>query len=297
MENAEHLIAVRRMQEYIDAHITKPITLLDLAHYANYSPFHANRIFKRVTGKTPFEYIRKRRLSLAALKLRDDETRVLDVALDFVFDSHEGFTRAFSKEFGITPMRYGKETPPLYLFIPDPVETPHKNKEDLFMSKNTNTIFVQVIERPERKFLCKRAKTATEYFGYCEEVGCDVWGLLTSVKEALYEPVGAWMPENMRPEGTSEYVQGVELPIDYSGNVPDGFELVDLPACKLMVFQGQPYDDADFENAIDDMWDVMKNYKPEIYGFKFAPEDAPRIQLAPQGYRGYIEALPVRSVK
>jgi AraC-like DNA-binding protein len=301
MENAEHLTAVRRMQEYIGAHITEPITLLDLAHSANYSPFHTNRIFKRVTGKTPFEYIRKRRLSLAALKLRDNlenkETRVLDVALDFVFDSHEGFTRAFSKEFGITPHQYGKETPPLYLFIPDPVVTNHKNKEDLIMSKNTNTIFVQVIERPERKFLCKRAKTATEYFGYCDEVGCDVWGLLTSVKEALYEPVGAWMPENMRPEGTSEYVQGVELPKDYSGNVPDGFELVDLPACKLMVFQGQPYDDADFENAIDDMWEVMKNYKPEIYGFKFAPEDAPRIQLTPQGYRGYIEALPVRSVQ
>ncbi|MDR0986266.1 MAG: AraC family transcriptional regulator, partial [Ruminococcus sp.] len=228
---------------------------------------------------------------------RDDETRVLDVALDFVFDSHEGFTRAFSKEFGITPHQYGKETPPLYLFIPDPVVTNRKNKEDLIMSKNANTIFVQVIERPERKFLCKRAKTATEYFGYCEEVGCDIWGLLTSVKEALYEPVGAWMPENMRPEGTSEYVQGVELPLDYSGNVPDGFDLVELPACKLMVFQGQPYDDADFENAIDDMWELMKNYKPEIYGFKFAPEDAPRIQLAPQGYRGYIEALPVRSVQ
>ena len=44
------------------------------------------------------------------------------------------------------------------------------------------SVFVQVIEKPERKVIIKRGKTATEYFQYCEEVGCDVWGLLCSMK-------------------------------------------------------------------------------------------------------------------
>jgi hypothetical protein len=76
--------------------------------------------------------------------------------------------------------------------------------------------------------------------------------------------------------------------------VPKGFELVDLPPCKMMVFQGQPYEDEKFESAIEEIWKVMKDYKPEIYGFEWADEDGPRFQLAPLGYRGYIEARPVR---
>jgi AraC family transcriptional regulator len=78
--------------------------------------------------------------------------------------------------------------------------------------------------------------------------------------------------------------------------VPEGYEIINLKPCKMMVFQGQPYDDANFEQAIGDLWAVMKTYNPELYGFKWADDDGPRFQLEPQGYRGYIEARPVRQV-
>jgi hypothetical protein len=42
--------------------------------------------------------------------------------------------------------------------------------------------------------------------------------------------------------------------------------------------------------------EVMKSYDPKVYGFEWADEDAPRFQLAPMGYRGYIEARPVRQI-
>lgn len=70
------------------------------------------------------------------------------------------------------------------------------------MSETPNAIFVQVVDRPARKVILKRGKTATGYFEYSEEVGCDIWGIISSVKEALYEPIGMWMPDNLRPEGT-----------------------------------------------------------------------------------------------
>jgi len=89
---------------------------------------------------------------------------------------------------------------------------------------------------------------------------------------------------------------GVEMPAGYRGPVPEGYEIVNLKPCKMMVFQGQPYDDAKFEQAIGDLWAVMKTYNPELYGFVWADEDGPRFQLEPQGYRGYIEARPVRQV-
>lgn len=163
--------------------------------------------------------------------------------------------------------------------------------------KSAKTIFVQVIERPERKVLLKRGIKATGYFAYCEEVGCDVWGLLSSVKEALYEPIGMWLPKHLIKEGTSQYVQGVELPIDYRNTVPEGYDLIELPSCKMMIFQGEPYDDENFMGEIDEVMDAIEKYDPTIYGFKWAPEEAPRFQLAPMGYRGYIEARPVTAIK
>ena len=87
---------------------------------------------------------------------------------------------------------------------------------------NVNTVFVQVIDRPARKLILKRGIKATHYFGYCEEVGCDIWGILCSVKEALYEPIGMWLPKKFQRPGTSVYAQGVEMPADYSGEVPEG---------------------------------------------------------------------------
>ena len=161
---------------------------------------------------------------------------------------------------------------------------------------DVNTVFVQVVDRPARKAILKWGTKATHYFEYCEEVGCDVHSFLCSIKDALYEPIGMWLPEKLRKPGTSVYAQGVEMPADYSGEVPEGYDIMDLPPCKMMVFQGQPFEDEKFGEAIEEMWGLMKTYNPEIYGFAWADEDGPRFQLEPQGYRGYIEARPVRQL-
>lgn len=300
MERWEAIYAVQRMQDYIAEHVAEPITLNQLAKAAGYSQWHSERIFKELVGKTPYDYIRALRLSKAAMDLRDGHSKIIDVAFDYVFDSHEGFTKAFSKQFGLSPRDYRRIAPPIWLFIPYSVYTYYhtfrKGESDMTEKKKMNTVFVQVVERPARKALIKRGIKADEYFQYCEEVGCDIWGVLTSVKEALYEPIGMWLPESMMKAGTSKYVQGVELPLDYSNQIPDGFEIVELPPCKMMVFQGSPYPDEEFEQAITDMWELMTTYDPTLYGFEWADEDAPRFQLAPMGYRGYIEARPVRQI-
>lgn len=300
MDNPENLNAVHRMQALIEANLNNPITLHMLAEAAGYSPWHAARIFKAVTGRSPFEYIRNFRLSRAAERLQNGNVKVVDVAFDFVFDSHEGFTRAFSKQFGMTPQKFTREKPRIRLFIPEYIREQMLTggKGDVMVNKEekANTIFVQVMDRPARKLILKRGIKAEDYYAYCEEVGCDVQELLTGIKEALYEPMGMWLPQSLRKPGTSIYAQGVEVPADFAGEVPAGLEMIDLPPCKMMIFQGQPFEDADFENAIGSFWETIKSYNPEIYGFKWAEEDGPRFQLEPWGYRGYIEGWPVRQV-
>jgi AraC family transcriptional regulator len=300
MERWDHVDAVERMQGHIEAHLHEPITLHRLAKAAGYSPWHAAKVFKALTGKSPFEYIRALRLSRAAVRLRDEEVKVVDVAFDFVFDSHEGFTRAFSKQFGLTPQGYKRKRPYIQLFIPTSVRKSylalHEGEGQMSETIKTSSIFVQVVDRPGRKLILKRGVQAADYFAYCAEVGCEVWDVLCGVQEALYEPIGMWLPPNLQKPGTSVYAQGVEMPLDYAGSVPEGFELIDLPPCKMMIFQGPPYDDANFQEAIGSVWDAIKDYNPELYGFRWANEDGPRFQLAPQGYRGYIEGRPVRTI-
>jgi len=300
--------AVERMKEFIATNIQEPITAKQLSNAAGYSQYHAARIFKQYTGQMPFEYIRERRLVNAALALRKDNknAKVIDVALDFVFDSHEGFTRAFTKAFGITPKRFASIPKPKGWLIPYRVSNHRKkNREETKMAEKTAIIFTQIVERPARKLLLKRAKTAEDYFDYCEEFGCEdeetgnsiPWETVSKIKEALYEPVGMWLPDNMRPKDTGVYSQGIEVPYDHNGEIPEGFELIDLLPCKMLIFQGEPYDDSEFEQAISALWERIEKFNPEVYGYEYADELAPRMQLAPLGWRGYIEMRPVRELQ
>lgn len=286
--------AVGGMLDYIKAHLREKITLLQLAKAAGYSPYHAARMFTAMMGESPFEYTRKQRLAQAAVMLSDGDARIIDVALEFQFDSHEGFTRAFHRQFGMPPTKYRAFMPPKvrYEAYLNAKNAPNNNiKEHHNMAAN---YFTQVTDFPERKLLLKRGVKATEYFEYCEEVGCEVWDTLCGVKEGLNEPMGLWLPACMRPEGTSEYVQGVEVPMDFHGDIPQGFELAVLPACQMMIFQGEPYDDEKFEQAVGAIWEAIAQYDPTRFGYRWAMDEFPRFQLAPQGYRGYIEGRPVK---
>lgn len=287
MSDIEH--AIIRMQEYIDEHLEESITLVQLARAAGYSPYHAAHLFSSSLGVSPLKYIRKLRLSAAAKKIRDENEAILQIAFDFQFDSHEGFTKAFSKQFGMSPRDYRRNSPAIPLFRPFRLLT--RKKEVQMME--TQTVFVQLIQRPRRKAIILRASQADEYFAYCEEVGCDVWGILCSIKEALNEPMGMWLPAKLVKPGTSIYVQGVEVPDDYTKPLPEGFEYISLEPCTYMVFQGEPYADEQFESAILSIQSAIERYRPETVGYRFDENIAPQYQLEPRGERGYIEARPV----
>lgn len=293
--------AVQRMQDYVEAHLNDPITLSELSDAAGYTYAHASRVFKELVGISPIDYLRARRLSRAAIQLRDLPGRILDVALETAFDSHEGFTRAFTRYFGFTPEYYRRNTPPIPLFMPRSARDQYLHylkEEQMGMNESTaNTIFVQVVERPARKLILQRARAATHYFEYCEELGCDVWGVLSSIKGAMYEPIGMWLPENLRKPGTAEYAQGVEVPVDFKGELPEEMEIIDLPPCKMMVFQSQPYPDEKMGEVIGMVQKSIEAYDPAVFGFQWADGDGPWFQLAPIGERGYIEARPVRAVR
>ena len=292
---------VDEMKEYVSEHLQQPLTLSDIASHIGYSKFHTSRVFKAETGMSLFEYIRRERLTASAHALRNGEKKILDVALDFMFDSHEGFTRAFSNGFGINPKKFSDYPNPEGWLIPYYYrDRQGEKKEDVKLEHKTAVIFTQIIERPARKLLLYRSKKATEYFEYCEEVGCGTpenpapWDILCGIKEALNEPMGVWLPNSMRPEGTGVYAHAVEVPVDYSGEIPEGFDVIDLAPCSYLIFQGEPYDDDNFSQEIGAVWEKIEKFNPKVYGYEWDEESAPRFQFAPMGWRGYIEGRPVK---
>lgn len=291
----EQMEAVARMQDYIKNHIQEEITLADLARVSLFSPWYSHRLFTQYTQKTPADYIRRLRLSKSALKLRDEDCKIADIAFEFGFGSVDGYQRAFSREFGCNPREYALHPVPLYLFTPYKVELPQTERSNDTMETLQN-IFIQVIEKPKRKVIIKRGIKATDYFAYCEEVGCDVWGLLTSIKSISGEPVCLWLPKSYIKTGTSEYVQGVEVADNYDAEIPDGFELIELPAAKYLMFQGEPFAEEDYGKAIEQVWAAIKKYNPSVLGLTW-DESNPRIQLEPIGTRGYIELVAVKPME
>ena len=289
----ERIEAVQRMQDYIECNLDQNISMADLAKAAGYSPWYSYRLFQGLICMTPAVYIRRLRLSKSALRLRDEKVKIIDVAYESGFESVDGYQRAFYKEFGCNPYEYSVSPIPIYLFKPYGVKYA-KRKDSKEMSE-VKSVFVQIVEKPARKVIIKRGKTAKEYFKYCEEVGCDVWGLLCSIKSISDEPVCLWLPEHLIPEGTSEYVQGVEVALDFDGQIPEGFDIIELPKCKYMMFQGEPFAEENFEEAILQMWDAIKKYNPQTVGYRWDASN-PRIQLEPIGARGYIELYPVKNI-
>lgn len=204
------------------------------------------------------------------------------------------FTRAFYREFGLNPGDYRKQPVPVPFFIPYGAKYRELRKEPIDVS-NIQPIFIQLVRKPERLCVIKRGRCAEDYFTYCEEVSCDVWGILTSMKFLCGEPVALWLPPRYRKPDTSTYVQGVEVETDYSGVIPQGFDTIHLPEAEYLMFQGQPFREEDYCAAIRAVQTAMDGYDPSVIGYRWDDEN-PRIQLEPRGRRGYIELRAVRRI-
>ncbi len=88
---------------YIEENLDSTIDLDEVANRAFCSKYHFKRLFTLLSGITISEYIRRRRLTLAALELKDSQVKVIDIAMKYGYQSPDAFTRAFQNCHGVTP--------------------------------------------------------------------------------------------------------------------------------------------------------------------------------------------------
>ena len=104
-----HIEQVQRAIDYIESHLNDELDIDVIAKEAAFSRWHFQMVFSSIIGESVKAYIRKRRLSLSFKRLKNENHRILDIALDAGFESQEAFSRAFKNQFGMNPGDCRKE--------------------------------------------------------------------------------------------------------------------------------------------------------------------------------------------
>ena len=222
-------------RRHIEANLDWALCLGDLAGAARLSPYHFTRLFTGRYGLSPMAYVRVRRLEAAAERLRNGRRiTLIDLALDFGFESQEGFTRAFSREFGISPGRYrdGERPAPK---VATKTEMLAMRTEGLPAANLTQA------PAPARKPGLRIAGLGRDF---SEATVAGIPALWREFEPHLPLPgqtgggtfgVCCAGPGEQSLQHSLRYVAGVEIAADFEP--PPGLELIDLPPRSYLVFR------------------------------------------------------------
>lgn len=281
--------AVLRMTAWIDQHDGERMSLADMARALGYSPTYCSMQFHRVTGMTLREYAMQRRLYRAAIAIRDTDTRLIDIALDCGYSSHEALTAAFRRAFCVTPEEFRKENRLIMLALPYEPEKKRGGTQHMLTDPNIRAEYI-----PEHKYL--------GVFSAAEVDGERIWpghdcDLVTHTVESLSHLsdliIGAHTAGWRIRGDERSYFYGIGMPADYDGVVPRGFALIDVPAGYYQVVSHPPFD------YMTENWQVMQRVEKiafeqecAVKGFRWKHEGQCYQRHYPEGH-GYMVLRPI----
>ncbi len=107
---------IENMINWVEANLHDDPTLEKMSDYVGYSSYYCSAKFHEVVGISFKEYVVSRKLTKAALDLRETDHRIIDIAIKYGFSSNEAFSRAFHKIYGYSPSQFRKVLPQLRLY-------------------------------------------------------------------------------------------------------------------------------------------------------------------------------------
>ncbi len=116
---------IETMINWVEMNLKNEPTLEKMSDYVGYSSFYCSAKFHEAVGISFKEYVIRRKLTLAAVDLRETSLRVIDIAMKYGFSSNEAFSRAFYKKFGYSPSRFRKVRPQFLMYEKSVVNAPY----------------------------------------------------------------------------------------------------------------------------------------------------------------------------
>ena len=297
------------------------LTLCFLSRRLGYSEFYTTRKFKEISGIPFRDYLRLRKLAFALKEVRDSGKSILDIAFDYGFSSHEAFTRAFKRTYGVTPSEYRKRPKPVVLRTKiTPFDRYFFGLGEIGMKKSEDDIKIYFVTIPAHKYLHIKNYESNGYWDFWQKQnlipGQDyetICGLLDSIKGKLDDDGGSEpnsgsgqiMAYINDPDGRlcdwgflRTESHGVRLPADYTGEVPPQMQLMDVPEAEYVVFEHGPFDYEQENRSVEEKIEkamVEFDFEGTGYRYDLTPGRIIYFYFNPEKHFKYIR--PVRKEK
>lgn len=260
---------IRNALAYMEENLDGEIDNATVAQIAMSSPYHFQRMFAFLVGVPPAEYVRRRRLTLAAYDLQNSDEKVIDVAVKYGYSSADAFSRAFQALHGVTPTK-AREKGVLLKAYP----------------RVSFTLMLKGVQEMKYRIEEKGAFSvvgATERFSQLEGLGENVGKMWQNLPQETYAQLAALKDDvkdglvgvysEMYEDNTTDYYIGV---ITAKLN-PENLVKLDIPAGTWAIFEIT----GAMPQALAETWSRIYSEWFPTMGYEHAP--APEIEWYGEG--------------
>lgn len=241
---------IQKSLKYIEENLNKQLTVQEIAHEVGYSVSHFCKLFRLYQKSSPMDYLRQLRLIRAREELTSDK-KMLEIALDYGFETASGFSKAFRKEFGYSPTFYRSQNQWLQI----PAYPTSLKKEALTIRFRKKDTFKVAGYGIQTNLHYKETKDIAAYWDKYDGESLEL-KMYTQLQPPQHGEVGLCITN--REQNTVEYLFGVI--IENEEKVTAEMLVADIPAAEYIVFTTPPIHTVghDSENRIDPFSEVIR---------------------------------------
>lgn len=228
------LESIMKAIDYMEEHLLEDLSIEEIARQANASAFHFHRTFSILTDTSIGEYIRRRRLTLAAQELSKTNCKMIDLAYKYGYDTPEAFSKAFRRQHGVNPSEARKYMGRLTFYERLVIQVKLKGAEPMKYNVLERESFT--VTGIKREYSLKNGENLKGIPVLWDQVNAD--GTSGRLEKLINGQIKGLLGVCVDKRG-----DGYQDTIDYwiaaehQGKLPEGFSTLTIPASKWVVFE------------------------------------------------------------
>lgn len=271
----EWLSAMNRAIDHLEANMTQKLDIEEVAKLAFSSTFHFQRMYHMLTGVTVAEYVRRRRLTLAAQEIMSGD-KVIDVALKYGYETPEAFSKAFRKMHGMSPSAAREPGTNLKAFPKLSFHISIKGDKDMDY---------KLIEKDSFKLIGKTKRITTKDGENLNLVPL-FWN--ECVADGTYQRICSMAGAKGVFGICMDFEPNYEaftymIAVEDNGEIPEDFRLAEIPAARWAVFESI----GPMPGAIQKVWERI--FSEWIPATGYQQEEGPQLEVYPVGDSSALE--------